>query len=329
MTRERGPQRSPLSPLPPSNHGGAAAPAADAVGSSTKDRTWQQQRRLGGGVNRPSRLQPASDQKKSKKVEGTLPEGGATAALAASRIPTGSRIPRPPLFAGASAAGASPNPSLLAMLATPAAAPLLTEMHQASAAGPASQQPLQQAWEAPQGFHAYSNPSFDGAQFLAATPAASGSAGGLAEAEAGAGQLTPGLLEPAALTPATERSLEAWLRSSPNSRQGGRAVAAAAEALSGARARGSSLPGTAGGSARGKPEASGSGGSRAPPMPTPEAWQLLQHINDDSPGAAPKGEWMIRKMGLAWCWLAWECIAKHACQRQLWRGMCICPSYMT
>jgi hypothetical protein len=302
----------------------------DAVGSSTKDRTWhqqEQQRRLGGGVNRPSRLQPASDQKKSKKVEGTVVEGGAAAALAASRNPTGSRIPRPPLFAGASAAGASPNPSLLAMLATPAAAPLLAEMHQASAAGPASQPRQQQAWEAPQGFHAYSNPSFDGAQFLAATPAAGGT-GGLAEAEAGAGQLTPGLLEPAALTPATERLLEAWLRSSPNSRQRGTA-AAAAEALSGARARGSALPGTAGGSTRGRPAASGSGGSKAPPMPTPEAWQLLQHINDDSPGAAPKGGWVSGRVRLACWWLAWACIAKHGCPRQLWRRMRASARFLT
>lgn len=255
MTRERGGQQGPPSPLRASNRGGGAA-AADAVGSSTKDRGWQQRRPTAG-----SRLGPQSDRKKSKKVEGTV------VAAAASRIPAGpgqrpvqpqqqappstggSRIPRPPLFAG----GASPQTDLVAALATPAAPGLLEELH------------------APAGFHSYANP-------LAATPAAAAATGPdgtrlfvnrLAEVEAEAVAATPGLLDPASLTPNTERSLQAWLRGSPS-----------AGPQHGTRA-GSAPPATSGPT---------SGLTNGKALPTPEAWQMLQHINTESPPApAPQG----------------------------------------
>lgn len=309
MTRERGaPHRPPLSPLRPRNHGGGTAAAADAVGSSTKDHAWQQRNRsAAASPSKGSRLAPLSDRKKSKKVEGlVVPDGGAAAsarqeAATASRIPGArprpaaptaptpatagaSRIPRPPVWA---AARASPQPDLAAMLATPAAAPLLEEMHASSA----QRQPAAQEQEAaPRGFHAWSNPSFDGAQFLADTPAAGADSGGSraaagtavfvnrmaegADQEGGGAQLTPGLPQPAALTPNSDRSLEAWLRASP-------AIAPAASA-----------PRTA---ARSAPHTATQGSSRrtdGPPLPTPEAWQLLQHINggSDSPASAPQGE---------------------------------------
>ena len=256
MTRERGGQRGPPSPLRTSNRGGGGA--ADAVGSSTKDRAWQQRRPVAG-----SRLGPQSDRKKSKKVEGTVVTA---VGMPPSRIPAGpapqqqqqqqqappstggSRIPRPPLFGSS----ASPQTDLVVALATPVAPGPLEELH------------------APAGFHSYANP-------LAATPAAAATGpdgtrlfvNGLAEVEAEAVAATPGLLDPAALTPNTERSLQAWLRASPSARQQG-----------GDRA-GSAPPATSG-------AASGLTGGRA--LPTPEAWQVLQHINSDSPPApAPQG----------------------------------------
>lgn len=307
MTRDRGGQRTPLSPLAASNRGGAGpAAAADVVGSSTKDHAWQRRTGAGGGA---SRLAPPSDRKKAKKVEGTVMAGGA--ATTASRIPTrpgapqpsgphqpqqpgSSRIPRPPVF---DLHEPSPQPTnLAAMLASPPAPP--GRLDELGSAGD-STSPHEHGWVAtagkaptPQGFHTYANPSFDGAQFLAATPASdarsngSSSAGavgsapggpglgaaarvftnGLAEAEAGAA--TPGFLDPAALTPNTERSLQAWLRGSP---------AVAGRQQSDARAR-SAAPGAASSSAA------------YAPLPTPEAWQLLQHVNSDSPQeAAPQG----------------------------------------
>ena len=258
MTRERGGQQGPPSPLRASNRGGAVA--ADAVGSSTKDRGWQQRRPTAG-----SRLGPQSDRKKSKKVEGTV----VATAAPPSRIPAGpghrpvqlqqqappstggSRIPRPPQFAG----GASLQTDLVAALATPAAPGLLEELH------------------SPAGFHSYANP-------LAATPAAAATGpggtrlfvNGLAEVEAEAVAATPGLLDPAALTPNTERSLQAWLRASPSARQ-----------------QGSGREGSA------PPATSGLTGGRA--LPTPEAWQMLQHINADSPPApAPQGARQPRRL---------------------------------
>ncbi|PRW59511.1 hypothetical protein C2E21_1411 [Chlorella sorokiniana] len=265
MTRDRGERQGPPSPLRAANRGGGggvAAAAADAVGSSTKDRGWQQ-RRLAAG----SRLGPQSDRKKSKKVEGTVV---AAAGPPPSRIPAGpghrpapqqqqqqappstggSRIPRPPLFGG----GASPQTDLVAALATPAAPGLLEELH------------------APAGFHSYANP-------LAATPAAAVAAtgpdgtrlfvNGLAEVEAEAVAATPGLLDPAALTPNTERSLQAWLRASPSARPQG-------------SVRAGSVPPATGGAT--------SGLTNGKVLPTPEAWQMLQHINADSPPApAPQG----------------------------------------
>lgn len=125
---------------------------------------------------------------------------------------------------------------------------------------------------------------------------------GLAEAgepEDAEMQLTPGLLYPEALTPNSERSLEAWLRSSPASApaasgpralrarppippaacargSAGRSNSAASEACTGVRASAATSNST--------------GTSRGRALPTPEAWHLLQHINDDSPAAAPKGE---------------------------------------
>lgn len=316
MNRDRGAQRAPLSPLHASNRGGGAATAAaDAVGSSTKDHAWQ--RRTGAGSG-GSRLAPPSDRKKAKKVEGKVLAGGGVSAAAghtASRIPAGrggpqpsgpqqqqqqpgsSRIPRPPVFGGAH--GASPQPTdLVALLATPPAPPgRLDELGSAGGStSPHSQHAEAAAGEAaaaPQGFQAYANPSFDGAQFLAATPASdarsgSSSAGarrapaaepslggaarvfvnGLAEVEAEAGAATPGLLDPTALTPNTERSLQAWLRGSPDG---------AGRQQSDARTRGA---------APGGPAAS----SAATGLPTPEAWQLLQHVNGGSPpAAAPQG----------------------------------------
>lgn len=269
MTRDRGGHQGPPSPLRASNRGGGT-PAADAVGSSTKDRGWQQ-RRLAGG----SRLGPQSDRKKSKKVEGTVV---GAAGPPPSRIPAGpgaggrpppqqqapastggSRIPRPPLFGGS----ASPQSDLVAALATPAAPGLLEELH------------------APAGFHSYANP-------LAATPAAAAAAAtgpdgtrvfvnGLAEVEAEAVAATPGLLDPAALTPNTERSLQAWLRGSPSARLQG-------------SVRGCSVP----------PATSGATGALTggKALPTPEAWQMLQHINADSPAAPPpQGACLLRCLG--------------------------------
>ncbi|KAL4458308.1 hypothetical protein ABPG75_013173 [Micractinium tetrahymenae] len=351
MNRDRGapPQRPLRSPLAPSNLGGGGAAPADAVGSSTKDHAWQQRTWLpaaskGGAAARDP---PLSDRKKSKKVEGTVLEGGSHAGIStakqpasASRIPAGprfaaavppptqqqqqqqqptpataggSRIPRPPVFAGA----ASPQPDWAAMLATPAAPPLLPELHaggtligRTPAFGASSAD--NGAFSAPQGFQAFSNPSFDGAA-LAGTPAAAGAAAGSAanvfvnslaeagESEDAEAQLTPGLLDPAALTPNSERSLEAWLRSSPASApaasgprtlrgrpplppsasaggSGGRSSSAASEAHT--RAPASAVSAASAGS---------TGASRGRALPTPEAWHLLQHINDDSPAAAPKG----------------------------------------
>ncbi len=228
----------------------------------------------------------------------------------------GSRIPRPPVFAGA----ASPQPDLAAMLATPAAAPALPELHVGGSL--LGRTPAESAFRAaasdaaaPSGFQAFSNPSFDGVS-LTRTPAAAGAVGpavnsgasmfvnGLAEGsepEAAEAQLTPGLLDPAALTPNSERSLEAWLRSSP----------ASAPAASGPRTLRVRPPIPRPGGARGSGEHSSgkSAAGKAPTraaasaatgcsteaslgraLPTPEAWHLLQHINDDSPAAAPKGE---------------------------------------
>lgn len=356
MHRDRGaPPQLPLrSPLGPSNLGGGGASPADAVGSSTKDRAWQRHARVpptnknGAAVRGP----PLSDKKKSKKVEGTVLEGGShggtTSAAnqppSASRIPAGrgaaapaaapvqqkaelkyqqptpgssggSRIPRPPVFASA----ASPQPDLAAMLATPAAPPALPELHAggnlvgctpAWGATPAGAG----AAAAPQGFQAFSNPSFDGPG-LRGTPAAARAVGpvmgsgasmfvnGLAEASEaeGAGpQLTPGLLDPAALTPNSERSLEAWLRSSPASApaaSGQRTLRARPPLPPSASASGGQSSSTAATSeARARAPASAAtsgshGASRGRVLPTPEAWHLLQHINDDSPAAAPKGEW--------------------------------------
>ena len=171
MTRDRGHQRSPLSPLRATNHhGGGGAAAGDAVGSSTKDRGWQQNRRP-GTTNRGSRMQPQSDKKKSKKVEGTV------------------------------------------VVSQPAAAAAQAGQAWAQAAG----SPDAAAAEALQGFHAYSNPSFDGGDFLGQ------------EEPVAVQQLTPALPPPAA------------------------------------------------------------GASQSMANPTPEMWNVLQHINDDSPDAAPKG----------------------------------------
>lgn len=356
MHKDRGaPPQLPLrSPLGPSNLAGGGASPADAVGSSTKDRAWQRHARAPGASKSGPAVHgpPLSDKKKSKKVEGTVLEGGTHAKAGAAKQPTsasripagphtaapaatpaqqmreperqqpapvtfgGSRIPRPPVFAGA----ASPQPDLAAMLATPAAAPALPELHVAGSllgrtpAGSAFRAAASDA-AAPSGFQAFSNPSFDGVS-LARTPAAAGAVGpavdsgasmfvnGLAEGsepEAAEAQLTPGLLDPAALTPNSERSLEAWLRSSP----------ASAPAASGPRTLRGRPPIPRPGGARGSGEHSSgksaageaptraassaaaicsTEASRGRTLPTPEAWHLLQHINDDSPAAAPKGE---------------------------------------
>ncbi|KAL4854932.1 hypothetical protein ACK3TF_004403 [Chlorella vulgaris] len=334
MTRQPGSQRPPLSPI--RNRGSASGAAAgDALGSSTKDKAWQ---RRPGTAGRASRMQPApSSDKKSKKVEGTvvLAEAvvPATAHAPASRIPahsrpapdtalqpppsTGgmhSRIPKPPSTgssgsSAASAAGASPQPDYAAMLATPAAPAQLPDQRWTGQ----SLQPRAAAGDEDaaglQAFQAYSNPSFDGADFLAAAApdqasplraecsnisAASSCCGAaqlflnsLADAEAGAGQLTPGLLEAAALSPATERSLQAWLRASPD------ALAAAAAAAQQHRQQpgGTHSMARSGGLAGSSLSAAAEADSRGRPMATPEAWQLLQHINNGSPGAAaaPKG----------------------------------------
>lgn len=256
------------------------------VGSSSKDRRWARR----AGPTGASRFRPtpsdAADGRR-KKVEGSplmlqeqhaaLPPFGKQAtAPSISRIPLGprapnaidsvqqqqvtaSRIPRPPQ----AAAARLESPGLAAVLDTPNAPGGLSEMQPQQLQAPGSTPPVLPV----AAFHTYNNPSFDGAtEFLVASPDENNPA-------AAAGAAAPDIRQQPPSSRTVTTSVDGVAHNTA-------AVATAAP----------SPPGPLDASSRQREGTAGQVTATTPGggLPTPEAWQLLQHLNQDSP--APESD---------------------------------------
>eukprot|EP00887_Chlorella_sp_A99_P006235 scaffold3.g6235.t1 len=269
MEERAGEARAPLSPL----HKNRPPPAV--AGSTTKDRRWQ---RKGGATVGRSRFHPggtngdSSESRSRKKLEGSpLPAARPEAAAARhgeeqQQAGGGTRIPLGPRMQQPSSVGQQ-QPATASRIPRPSFTAARTQQDLLPAPAPPDKSRADstpQLFGAGTGFQTYDNPSFDAPGERRAHAAAARPAAG---SDAGCSALT--LADGVAELAAPDRE---------------------ATQPSGLPADG--LPCDGQHNQAGQPCLTPVASSAATPamaMPTPEAWKLLQHLNQDSPAPGQEG----------------------------------------